>query len=103
MYQGQPPILGNGPAPFSTERARATVAVCIVFMVLATVAVIARFWSRRLKGMKPALDDWLVVAGLIFYYSSAIQTILQVSIGRLGHHLDDGITPDQLIANGKVG
>lgn len=102
MSQGQPPISGNGPAPFSTERARATVAICIVFMVLATVAVFARFWSRRLKRMKPALDDYLIVIGLIFYYFSAVETILQVGIGRLGHHLHDGITPGQLIAIGKV-
>jgi len=89
-------------SPYSTERARATVAVCVVFVVLATLAVIARFWARRLKGTEPALDDWLVIGGLIFYYLSAIATILQVSLGRLGHHLKDGITPDQLIIQGKV-
>ena len=71
-------------------------------MILATIAVIARFWSRRVKGMKPALDDWLIVAGLIFYYTSAIQTILQVIMGRLGHHLTDGVTVEQLTVNGKV-
>ncbi len=88
--------------PFSTQRARATVAVCAVFMLIATLAIIARFWSRYLKGKQPALDDWLIVGGLIFYYFSAVQTILQVRLGRLGHHLDDGITPNELILNGKV-
>lgn len=102
MEHDQPPILGHGPAPYSTARARATVAVCVVFMALATVAVVARFWSRRVKGMTPALDDWLIVAGLIFYYSSAIQTILQVNMGRLGHHLTDGVTSEQIIVTGKV-
>ena len=97
MSQVPPP-----PAPFSTARARTTVAVCVVFALLATLAVIARFWSRRLKGAKPALDDWLTVAGLFFYYLSALETILQVRLGRLGHHIDDGITPDQLIVEGKV-
>ncbi len=52
--------------------------------------------------MKPALDDWLVVISLVFYYLSAIETVLQVGIGRLGHHLNGGITPDQLIKMGKV-
>lgn len=88
--------------PFSTERARSTVAICVIFLILATIAVAARFWARRIKGMKPALDDWLVVISLVFYYLSAIQTVLQVGIGRLGHHLDGGITPDQLIKMGKV-
>ena len=90
------------PAPFSTERARATVAVSVIFTVLATLAVIARFWSRRLKRTHPALDDWLIVAGLICYYLCVIQTILQVCLGRLGHHLKDGVTPDQIIVMGKV-
>ncbi len=93
----------DNPAPFSTQRARATLAVCIAFVVLATAAVIARFWSRRLKGRRPAPDDWLIVAGLIFYYCCIIQTILQLVMGRLGHHLDSGITEDQLITNRKVG
>ncbi|KAL9634623.1 MAG: hypothetical protein Q9164_003982 [Protoblastenia rupestris] len=91
------------PAPFSTERARATVAVSVIFVVLATLAVIARFWSRRLKRTKPALDDWLIIAGLVFYYLCAVQTILQVCLGRLGHHINDGPTPDQIIVMGKLG
>ena len=105
MSQAQqpPPILdATASEPFSTERARATVAICVVFAFLATSAVIARFWSRRIKGTKPALDDWLVIASLIFYYLSVIDTILQVTLGRLGHHLEDGITPDQIILYGKV-
>ena len=88
--------------PFSTERARATLAVCIVFLILATLAVAARFWARRIKGVKLALDDWLVVVSLIFYYLSAIETMLQLGIGRLGHHANGGISPDQLRKNGKV-
>ena len=91
-----------GPAPFSTERARSTVAVCIVFLILATIAVPARFWARRIKKVRPGLDDWLIVVSLIFYYLSAIQTMLQVGIGRLGHHIDEGITPEQLENNGKA-
>lgn len=90
------------PAPFSTQRARNTVAICVAFAFLASVAVVARFWSRQLKRTKPALDDWLIIAGLLFYYLSAIQTILQVCIGRLGHHIDSGITPHQIILMGKV-
>lgn len=98
----QPSGIGNGPPPFSTGRARATVIICVVFLVLATMAVMARFWSRHLKRVKPALDDKLIVLGLIFYYCSAIQTILQVCIGRLGHHIYNDITSEQLVANGKV-
>lgn len=89
--------------PFSTERARATLAICIVFLILATLAVAARFWARRIKGVKLALDDWLVVASLIFYYLSAIETILQLVIGRLGHHANGSLSPDQLRNNGKLG
>ena len=96
MEQVQP------PAPFSTQRARNTVAICVVFAFLATVAVIARFLSRRLKRTKPALNDWLIIAGLLFYYASAIQTILQVCMGRLGHHIQSGLSPNELIIMGKV-
>lgn len=88
--------------PFSTERARSTVAICVIFLILATLAVAARFWARRIKGMKLALDDWLIVTGLVFYYLSAIATMLQVGIGRLGHHADGAITPEQHAINGKV-
>lgn len=103
MSQAPPPAAGVASIPpFSTQRARATVAVSVVFMVLATLAVIARFYSRRLKDTKPALDDWLIIAGLVFFYLSAIGTILQVTLGRLGHHIYDGITRDQIVLNGKV-
>ena len=93
---------GNTVGPFSTKRARATVAFCAVFMFIAALAIVARFWSRYLKKKQPAMDDWLILGGLIFYYFSALQTILQVRLGRLGHHLDDGITQNELILNGKV-
>lgn len=89
--------------PFSTNRARSVVAICAVFMFVATFAVVLRFWSRRIKRTALALDDWLVVSGLIFYYFSAIQTILQVCIGGLGHHVNEGVTPEELVITGKVG
>lgn len=95
-------ILRDGLESFSTEQARSTVAICVVFLILATLSVAARFWARRIKGVKPTLDDWLVVTALVFCYLSAIETMLQVGIDRLDHHTDESIAPDQLAKNGKV-
>lgn len=37
-----------------------------IFLFLAIVAVILRFWARFLSKRRISLDDYLIVAGLIF-------------------------------------
>jgi hypothetical protein len=88
--------------PFSTAEARGLVAICAFFMLLAGLGVAARFWSRSIKNVAPALDDWLVVVGLGFYLVTGVMTILQVKLGALGHHLKEVTDPQRLIVEGKV-
>ena len=40
-------------------------ALSIFFLVLATVAVIGRFICRRLKRVRPGIDDWLMAVSLV--------------------------------------
>ena len=71
------PTLGPTPAEIDNQILHATqdrrpevIAVGATFMVLATLAVLLRFWSRRLSGQKIKLDDWCIVAALVAPSSS---------------------------------
>ena len=37
----------------------------VVFPILAILAVSGRFYARRLKNVRPALDDWLILIALV--------------------------------------
>ncbi|OCK78012.1 hypothetical protein K432DRAFT_273540, partial [Lepidopterella palustris CBS 459.81] len=56
----------------------------VVFVVLTTFAVAGRFFSRRLKGVKPGADDWLVVVALVSVFH-----FLAIFKGGSGHHKED--------------
>jgi small neutral amino acid transporter SnatA (MarC family) len=59
-----------------TEEGRRTVVITIVFTVLATVAVIARFWARFLSALTLQVEDWLIFGGLIFTWGYAAGNII---------------------------
>ncbi len=40
-------------------------ALSVFFLVLATLVVMGRFASRRLKRVQPGIDDWLMAASLV--------------------------------------
>ena len=42
-------------------------AVTVVFLTLATLAVIFRFVSRRIKRVKLAADDYMIIVALVSY------------------------------------
>ena len=52
-------------AVLATGHAQSFLAVAIVFPILATVFVVARFYCRRLKGVTLGMDDWLILAALV--------------------------------------
>lgn len=52
-------------APLDSRRSRVLFGVCITFTILATLAVVARFSSRKLKKVPWETDDWLSLLGLV--------------------------------------
>lgn len=41
------------------------ITVISVFSGLASVAVVLRFWARRIQRMSPELNDYFIVLGLV--------------------------------------
>lgn len=62
------------------ETGYATLVVSILFAILATVAVIARLWTRRILKINLSADDWWIVAGLIAYYGYTADAIFSITI-----------------------
>lgn len=54
-----------------TEQGLRVVIVTSVLTVLATLSVIARLWSRYVNSSRPGLEDWLVVAAMVFTWGYA--------------------------------
>ncbi|KAI3337158.1 hypothetical protein HD806DRAFT_475858 [Xylariaceae sp. AK1471] len=72
-----PPIDYHNSGPDS-------VAGSSVIIFLATVAVALRFWARKLTKVPFGLDDYLVLAALIFHHAVAAAGISAVFDGGLG-------------------
>ena len=88
--------------PYSSDRAVSLLVLNIVFLLLATLALIARFWSRHIKGTRHGLDDWLLLVGLFFYYLNCADRIW-LSASGFGHHVYNGVTKEQFTLISKVG
>lgn len=41
------------------------IAMCIIFSISSTTAVVLRFYARRFKGLQFQADDWLIAASLV--------------------------------------
>ena len=65
---------------------RTFIAINIVFILLVSVAVAARFWSRNLKKTLYGWDDWTILAALIVYYGQGAFNFWVVVKGGLGYH-----------------
>jgi hypothetical protein len=48
-----------------TNHQISVIVVNVVFMFLATVVVLLRFWAKRSKSVKLRLDDHLMLVGLV--------------------------------------
>ena len=83
------------------------VVVVAVFVPLATIAVVLRFYARFLKKVTYGLEDWFLLASTerlyssvqygtepnvlqqILFYAYAITSILAVCIGGIGYHVNE--------------
>ncbi|KAL8945897.1 MAG: hypothetical protein Q9222_007631 [Ikaeria aurantiellina] len=83
------PASSSKPSRPLTDTGVKVVIVSAVFMPLTTIAVLLRFYARRLKKVQLGHDDRLVLASLFVFYGYAINTILAVCIGGIGYHVDD--------------
>ncbi|KAI1503051.1 hypothetical protein F5X99DRAFT_376615 [Biscogniauxia marginata] len=61
-----------------------------VFLTLLTgVWTAMRLYCRRLKNVPIALEDWLHIAALAFFYGQVATCIVSVVAGGAGHHIDE--------------
>ncbi|ROW14766.1 hypothetical protein VPNG_03832 [Cytospora leucostoma] len=73
-------------------------AITSVFLVLAIVAVIARFYARSLQGKSISLDDYLLVAGLFFTIATVGLGYAFVLNAGVGLHMVDATSEQMEIA-----
>ncbi|KAF2439686.1 hypothetical protein P171DRAFT_524784 [Karstenula rhodostoma CBS 690.94] len=57
--------------------------VSIIFPLLSLLAVLLRFWARRLRS-SPKADDWVIVCAQVFCFGLGINTIVGVAKGVIG-------------------
>ena len=55
--------------------------LCIVFPVLAILAVTGRFWARHLKNLPLKADDWTILIALVI---DAVEELPETSLIELG-------------------
>ena len=41
------------------------IAMCVIFSISSTTAVVLRFYSRKFKGLRFQADDWLIAISLV--------------------------------------
>ena len=58
--------------------AEINLALTVLFPCLAAVTVACRFIARRLKQMKPGLDDWFILAALFLHFAQMSMGILRM-------------------------
>jgi len=75
-----PAPTADGIAPIAIKQ----VVVSCTFAFLAISAVCMRFWARKLKGIRPSTEDWLVVIGLVWTLGYAASNVLLVTDGAIG-------------------
>ena len=59
------------------SRQKAALAEMIVFVILALIAVILRFASRRLKRAGDGADDYMIVVGLFFTLATFADAVIR--------------------------
>ena len=79
----------NHHVPGPSTPGRAYIGINVLFIVLATTAVGARFWGRHLKRTALGLDDWCILAALIVQYGQSCFNFWVVAAGGLGYHAEE--------------
>ena len=41
------------------------IAMCVIFSITSTTAVVLRFYARKVKGLRIQADDWLIAVSLV--------------------------------------
>lgn len=68
----------------------ATLVICIVFPIISILAVGLRIYTRRMLGNKLWMDDWLIMASVVFFAASCGDTLVGVyTYGGGQVYLDD--------------
>ena len=75
--------------PGPSTPGREYIGINVLFILLATIAVGARFWGRHLKRTPLGLDDWCILAALVVQYGQSSLNFWVVAAGGLGYHAED--------------
>ena len=61
--------------------------IAVVILSLATLAVALRFVSRRIKRVRWAADDYMIIVALVSYYSSQrlFEILMAIQLGAYGN------------------
>lgn len=59
------------------------VVILLMFSVLAALAVVLRFWSRRIKNVKIELDDALIIPGAVCLLQRGICNTLLTNVHQI--------------------
>ncbi|KAF2877439.1 hypothetical protein BDV95DRAFT_147200 [Massariosphaeria phaeospora] len=72
-----------------TVRQKAQIGLYSASLFLATVAVVCRFWSRKITGTKWQLNDYFMLLAYLSVLGLSIAANLAVTQGELGVHVSD--------------
>lgn len=75
--------------PVPSKPGRVFIGINVLFIVLVTIAVGARFWGRHLKRTQLGWDDWCILAALIVNYGQSAFNFWVVAAGGLGYHAQE--------------
>lgn len=71
-------VIATWPVPSNNPvlRSKSDWIICVLFMVLATLATLMRLWARGFIQRRIDIDDYFIVGGLIFTLGMGIMTCL---------------------------
>jgi len=75
--------------PKADSTGQAVVAVCLVFPILAALAICARFQARKVKKFRLQTDDWVIALSWVISTGMAITYIVGVYSGGIGYSYGD--------------
>ena len=77
----------SGKMPIQNRHQILLIVLPAVFLTVATVAVVLRFYARHLKQAKALADDYFCVLALIIGYGSHATIVTMVVGGGMGLHI----------------
>ncbi|KAL8866168.1 MAG: hypothetical protein Q9174_006459 [Haloplaca sp. 1 TL-2023] len=89
-------LLPRGYVAADSTGSRAIVVVSWISTVLATIAVAARLYARRLQRSGYGWDDWVILAALVPLWAHTATVLVSVYLGGVGHSMHD-LGPDNQV------